>query len=379
MKNFKLLALAAAAMIVGLTSCNKETENTDVEGTKNVTILLDNSNKSNRAIDGAAGGLATTFSTGQLIFARNSGVITRVYTIVSTATDLTNFKVNISDLTAGYGVTFAGVNGDKVCVLGNKTISTIVVGANIDSQLALAANKLDRTDLKNGSFATAVLYGSAAIVPVATTPNPNNGSTSDHYANITIAPVAARIEVSKLTEISSTQDYTYELEGIYINNYYQNLNINGASTDKQTWMANADLSDTNYPNKSVTEMYGTYHDFIHNTTAGKTNSPTAGNVWAYNVYPAKNVGATDDNIPHILVHMKNLKKGTELIYADYYLTIATYGTNKEFKAGNVYTIADIRFDASKNGGPIIEEKLINCDVKVSVATWIPNVINPDVN
>lgn len=372
MKKIKIFTMAVAALLIGLTSCSKEESNgVDAGDAKNITVLFDNGNANSRAIDSPAsdGTTKTTFAKGQLIFA-NAGVVTDTYEIVSTATDLTAKKINIGEITTGYGVTFFDMKASDVYVLGNMSFATtIVTGSHITNDLL--KTMLDETHLTNGLYQNAVLYGTSKVIEAAVTANPNTGAPSDYYANVTIAPLAARIEIEEIKE--TTGAYTFEVEAIYINNYYENMTIGGVGSNMKTHIAGG-FTTANYLGAT-----STFHDILQLTPAAGSFTPATGKVWAYQMFPAENATTGDDNLPHIVVHMKNLKKGSFDIFDNYYITIATYGTTKKIEKGKVYTISSISFDASKHGDIIPESSLIDIDVAISVAAWEPAILVPDIN
>lgn len=379
MKKVRNFALMATAILFGMTSCSNDdkelNEGNNASGNMSVMLRLDgssNPNPESRAVGTGADQQLTELSSGQIVFAKTNGTVRFVYTLSTAATDLDNNVVNIGDLTTA-GVNFPKVDGEYVHIIGNKTIA-LSTGSNLTTELAKAGNRLGKADLGVGDYKKVALYGSSKIKNT-TDDGPNGIGSATHYAEVTITPLSSRIEIAKINQTNTK--YTYKLGGIFINNYYKEMII-GATTGDD--ILNNGQDDTKYTDA----IYGgggtsTWHDMINAPAPLNPNAPAVGNVWAYNVFPAANKTApVEDNVPHIIVHLKDVKVGGITKYADYYLTIATYNV-EEFEAGKVYTIGELKFDLDKNGDDKPETKKFDCDVKVTIQKWTAEPLIPNVN
>lgn len=368
--------MTLAALTLGLVGCSNDDDGDRIpesEG-KNITILFDQKINPNTravdgsAIDGSAKGLKTTFSTGQLIFAQGDKV-TKVYKIVADAEhSLETEKVSINKLTIGFGVTFEDVNATDVYVLGNHAISSVVVDSRISTSLLAA--ELKEAELRDGKFENAVLYGTSKVIEKAVTNNPKDGR-SDYYANVTVAPLSARIELHKLSE-KTDGGYTYKLEGIYINNYYEKMTVAGESKDLKTWLP-SDYDEGSIP--------ATYKDIVGSTSAADEFTAGDSKVWGYHTFQAKKLDGENNGLPRIIIHLKDVRRAKDdfQLFEDAYLNIISYGSTTEFNNGNVYYISDLKFDATVDLGITPDDSMIDCDVAIDVAAWIPNELKPDLN
>lgn len=246
------------------------------------------------------------------------------------------------------------------------------------AKLRLDENRLNKDNLGEGDFSKVVLYGNGSIKE-ATTETPNLIGSSSHYAEVTIAPLSSRIEIKQINQTNAK--YTYNLEGIFVTNYNQEMMINAVEGDE---LLNYGQDATKYTDANYGgEGTSTWHDMISASTPINPYTPGANKVWAYNVFPAKNktTPTVEDNIPTVIVHLKDVKVGDEVKYANYYLTVSSYNSGvtpiTAFEAGKVYTIDNIEFDIEKNGDVIPDTKKFNCDVKITNQAWtaVPVTVN----
>lgn len=384
MKNLKFILVAILAMTVGVVGCSKdETPDKLPTDGRMVSISLGDGTMATKAVDKTAVGQTTTFASGQLAFTLRDKV-TAVYTLGSAATDLGDAKtVSINDITGeGKFVTFSDINADKVYVIGNKTLSELKAGSDIQS--VLTQNALTVADLKGGEFENVVLFGSGDIV---TDPANTTGGPSEHYAVVDVRPVSSRIEIEQVSDLNDPA-LKFDLAGIYINNYYKSLTINKTfgETDTNTATGERDYFVDKSQLPEIALLGGTFYSKVE-TKQTPIHKPTEG-VWAFNIFPNQASAKAEDGekvtthiTPHIILHFQNVEVTDGEPVKDLYVTIAKYSGQDEFlfKAGHVYSVENLKWDAKNDGGGNIELNAIECDVKVNVIGWIKEELKPEVN
>lgn len=361
-----MLLLVAAALTFGCSNDNNEKKEKLVDSKEfSLVLKLENKDIQSRAVGETAHDKATTFSSGVIAFVDKDGRVTRTVEIIGTGTS-NQETVSVVDLQTGYK--FEKVDAAKVYVYGNYGgLINVTKGMSIAD---VNNTVLDKDGLAGGDYNAVPLYGTAPISP----------GTGDEHAEaaVAVAPIAARIEIASISA-----NVTYDLAGIWINNYYTAMNADGTESadafreeDREYYMT-TDFSST--PST-------TFWDII-NSSAAETHAPEAGKVWGYNVFPAENAAdSDDDNLPHIIIHLKNIVKGGKNLEKDYFLTIRGYndGANpiKEFKAGHLYKIGldgALEWDYDENGGGDIYVDYHDVEVTVSVTKWQTETIYPDID
>ncbi|PXV65004.1 hypothetical protein CLV62_1082 [Dysgonomonas alginatilytica] len=178
---------------------------------------------------------------------------------------------------------------------------------------------------------------------------------NDYKTAIILAPIVARLEIKEVF----ASDVTFDLSGIFVNNYYTRAQVDGVIPTTGILKNNLNIP-ANY--------LEAYHapalkDWSATSLGTKAGNATIGvsikpaNVWGYNVFAAKNVEAGDKNLPRIVLRLKNVKDAQgenvtdgEGNIVDKFITVTGFnnGTNPitEFKPGYVYTITKIAFNKS---------------------------------
>lgn len=408
MKTMKIFAIAALAVITSMTSCNNDDLNSgnSVDGKeKSVYIKMENApllttrSDSESALDKTA-----VLSTGVVIFVTGDEITRYVNlstTGTATYTEPTTAEVptiKISNMMSGEGVEFTNIKADKIYIIGNRTVNELVgllpvqgndgkiaSGFKMMTLLKSSNSFLDVTDpadMDGGNHSNVALYGQGSLMQIL--PNENNYKTT-----IQLVPIVARLEIKEIF----ASDVTFELSGIFINNYYTTAQVDGTIPTDGVLKNNEDI---------ITNYADAYHatalrDWSITSLGTKTGSAASGvsikplDVWGYNIFAAKNVTAEDKNLPHIVLRLKEVKDATgdDITdgagnVVDKFITVKGFndGTNPitEFKIGYVYTITKIAFSkADLTDNPEITDRIINATVMVSVRPWIDGGhINPEI-
>lgn len=403
----KLFAIAAVTLLTSLASCNNDDINPDNSVVdvkeKNVFIKMENPPLSATRSDSESGlTKKAVLTTGVVIFV-NGDIITR-YVNLSTSglpayiepTTAIVPTISISNMSVG-GVQFTNIKADKVYIIGNRIASqlaglpiqaedgTIPTGSKMSELIKAAGSLLNVTvpaDMNDGNQANVPLYGMNTLTKGA-------GGDNDYRTAIILAPIVARLEIKEVF----ASDVTFDLSGIFVNNYYTLAQVDGAIATTAILKNNL-----NIPANYLEAYHATaLRDWSVTSLGTKTGNATSGvsikptNVWGYNVFAAKNVAAGDKNLPRIVLRLKNVKDalGESLTdgegnIVDKFITVTGFndGTNtiSEFKPGYVYTITKIAFNKSNiTEEPEIADRIINATVTVSVRAWIDGgEINPEI-
>lgn len=395
MKTIQTLAIAATAILVGLTSCKQEpTPDTPVVAQqKSVFLKLENAPQlASRSDSESALSEKAVLTKGVIVFV-NGEQITRYVNIATTGDagytepdDSQVPTIQISELTAG--VNFAGINANKVYVIGNRVASELVglptqdsegkipMGTKMIDVIKNASSLLevtDAADMADGVHADAPMFGVSMLVKDAV--------GEAYTAEVELTPIMARLEIK---EIKAT-DVTFDLNGIFVNNYYTEAQVDGLVPVGTALQNNA---------STVASYVQAYHatalrDWSGTSLGTKQGDATAGfsvkptDVWGYNVFQAKNIIAADKNLPRIVLRMSDVrdKNNIELTdiegaVVDKFITVNRFLDSgsapiTEFKAGYVYTITEISFDKSKlTEEPELADRVVTAKVKVSVLEWV---------
>lgn len=199
-------------------------------------------------------------------------------------------------------------------------------------------------------------------------------------AEFEIAPIAARVEIEKLTAGGVITGY--KIEGIFINNYYVEQAVDGTIG---TGVIENNGSD-------VTIYVGTYNAALHDywttpTSLGTTTDDvtyTAGTnkVWAYNVLAPSDALDDKSAVPHIVIRLSSITTsagGPDFSGTTQYLTVKGYKNGgadvTKFQGGYSYLLEDIAFDED-DLKPQPEIEPISVNVKITAIPWNQVVVTP---
>lgn len=384
---FKYVTLMAAALLVGFTSCSNDEEKggTDNSAPKNMLLKITQSAPSTYGEGGSQAAGQITFSTGDLYFTDAAGVIKKHYTISSTPTSATN--INMTALTGATGETITNLSGDvkSVYVVGN-TPSTVTLptSGNISAVKAVALAVQTQATVSNVS-----LYGVGTLPATPTTPG-TPGVSNDLYAvSLTLNPTVARIELTDI-KATGTAITGFEVAGIFVDKYYSQADVSGAvvagNMKDNTGIVGATAiaaafkdASPQYPATLKPSIYDWYSPALA-SVSNEAKPSTAGNVWGYNVF-ATTAGSA---VPRILIRLTNITTTTAsgiTFTDDQFIVIKGFkdaGTPlATIEAGKVYKIAasGLQFDETILT-PDPNAAAIDVEVKVSVASWVPVAVTP---
>ncbi|MCD7969699.1 MAG: hypothetical protein LUF87_05040 [Alistipes sp.] len=294
--------------------------------------------------------------------------------------------ITISDLEEGYLVEDVNTAVTQVYVVGNyNSVDQENNGPSFPMNIGgrLSAVKAVVLDIQQVSYPAvtgvtgidrlvSVMDGQAALQTYGTYSDGWNGEATpaadDQYANVTISPIVARIEIEEIVYTGTFGSFT--LDGIYINDYYQkaplSLDMDGyAPMNNGSDVDAYDVDNSSFAYNYYTTMFD-YLDTPAVITGGEATFTPVNGVWAYQVF------GDSSPVPHIILKLTDVTTsgGTDL--EDQYLTITGFrmgGTDlTRFDRNTIYKISAIEFsDDDLDLFP--EPETINVWVHVEVAEW----------
>ncbi|MCD8164859.1 MAG: hypothetical protein LUE93_01195 [Bacteroides sp.] len=305
-------------------------------------------------------------------------------------------NITMNDLSGGYEFTGVPSTVSQVYIVGNYNSAdqnevsvrfpTIAGGRFSDMEdIVLNIQQVAFGELSDGTETgglLTVMTGASGLEEYGTgtndwtgTAQPENG---DLYANVTIAPINSRIEIVQFTYTGELQSFT--LEGIYINNYYQNLPL---SLDLTGYTVTNNGSDVTLYDRTDTDNYAysyytTLQDYVNSAQTAITGTRViapANGTWAYHVF------GDSDPVPHIIVKFIDVVTSAgATIATPLYLTVRGFrdGNGAEiesFEPNTIYKITNLAFSDS-DLGILPEEETINIWVNVEIATWETVEVTP---
>jgi hypothetical protein len=276
-------------------------------------------------------------------------------------------EVQIGQLTAGIPILGVPAAAARVYVFGTLPsagfLGSITDGTtNISDCLEAVVTVENLFD--NGSVLKVPAYGSALILP----------DGANFKADVDIYPAAGRIELTKLT--GSAEIEQFDVEAVYVNNYYEELNINGAAGGSS--IVNHGIVTADYAPVGSGGLYdGTpgalYDELTPITSAVNVVEFGGGDVLAYNLMPL--ASGTTAQFPHLVIRLNNIilaGSDASTFTGPYYLTVTGVALTSAptekipFVAGNIYTITNLEFspgDLSETPEPLDKEVTVKAIVK----------------
>lgn len=363
-KHLGLMSFSAAVVLSGLGSCsNDNAGNGNTGETKSVYLKFSNSGLAARSTETpVVSGSTVDFSSGDLYFVNAAGAIEVHKTI--TTTPGSTADISLTDL-SGLGVTVYDLPGsvEAVYVVGHTT--PLHTSGNI------SAVKDTLLDVESQVSLSAVnLYGTNTFSQTTT-------GSNQYFCTINLNPTIARLELTNIQAASGSVITGFKVDGIFIDNYYSKATVEGV-TDAGHFISNgalaASFSDNTsaYPVALKPAIYNWYTTPLAAVGVPLTvSTPTAGDVWAFNVFATK-AGVA---IPHIIVRLSGITTNDGSIYADpQFLTITGLndGTSSlpSIESGKVYHIGSGGFtfdETNLTENPNLSP--IDVEVKVILATW----------
>ncbi|MDR0334131.1 MAG: hypothetical protein LBI15_11815 [Dysgonamonadaceae bacterium] len=381
MKIFRNSILAAAALVLGLTSCNND-EVVD-HGTKTVTIKIASA-AAPKAIQ--APGTATS-----VVLNANDG---HIFLIAPDNSVINRVGLNTTQA-GGTGQVLNSVSSSARVFIVANTASDAAANTALTTATTFAQIQAITTSVASyqAMSYTAVAVSNVSGAPVAIS------VTSPSTANVTVAlsPVISRLELVDITggiygagSANQTRITGFEVLGIALDAYSQNFTYTGTGLVGTTapaqplfevnqvqlasWTGISDLQ----PSAGAWSATSTYPN--------PTDYPVFGlgsNVWAYNV-------AATVNAPRLVIAVANVTVDTSsdsgatwtasTTYASgtHYLTIGSYtGFSGNFVRGNIYSIpaGALVFNTSHlHSTPNPTD--IDLTVQLTINDWVLNTLTP---
>lgn len=206
----------------------------------------------------------------------------------------------------------------------------------------------------------------------------NTPGADDYYATVSVKPVSARVEISKL-DYTGTMN-SLQVAGIFGDNYFgkmplsldktgQTIVFNGSDEDKYTF------GHANYAYGTHTTMADLIDQTMTVTGQTAALTPSAGKVWAYQFF------GEQTEIPRVVVRFSSVKDGNNAEIGDRYITVKGYrNTNGELidkiERGKIYQIASLAF--TDNDLTILPNlETIELWVVVKVEDWLTLPVTPE--
>ncbi|MCD7935744.1 MAG: hypothetical protein LUG98_02690 [Tannerellaceae bacterium] len=348
----KSLFLTTAVLLTTFTACNKEdgtNPSPDVEGVEDGLYIkfTQGINEGSRADAGQiADGTAVTFTSGQLFFVDGSDNIVEAVDITSTAQGGTS--ITVGQLKSG--VVFPNVKdlAAKVYILGNHQVSP--VPAKFEDVLKETTTLSNQADAPSYGVAKATLFGEGDIQDATAAIKTATGA--DKQAVFDVYPLIARLELKQITGKNLITGY--KLAGIYINNFYYKVNVDGRAGDV-TAFYDYKKNVSQYAKGAGYEAAWEQILFDEPAKTAVQVAPSTdwsvqpdNDAWAYNVF------ANTTAIPHIVLHFTDMSVSGTMVpnsvtgtAGEAFLTVTRYlvsGVEEEVKGGNIYRIANLEFD-----------------------------------
>jgi hypothetical protein len=318
------------------------------------------------------------FSNGWLLFVSAQNNITKTMEITTNTGILDDSEVDISFLTQNDGVEIQDIPGHSASVY---VIGNLPSGGGI----SLPAAGVSLTTLKQNliSFSSqgdknnvVTLFGGDVI----------RDEGSKLVARFSLEPIVARIEIAKISSTNSSDITSFKVEGIFINNYYKNITLDGnapAVATKNTTITDFVKGSAAYPDayEGILYDYRSAQDqSLGSASTPAVYVPATGNAWVYNLLAPKTSASSALTAPHIVIAISDIVTNNGVDYSDtWYLTITSLvsGNNKitHLEPGKVYSIKHINFSHT-NVQPEPEMETMSVEVEVSLVEW--DIVDTDV-
>lgn len=391
----KQVILAVMAMCALLSGCSDKAEiEPPVNEFHSISLRISEPERT-RAVSPSEAGKTNpvVFSGGELFLYDVADRILDTYVFSSTAsTDLTQKIIAISDVTGGNEVILKNVPGnvDRAAVVGNSS----VLGTNYEdmygsgSMTSVKSYNIFPKSQYNGTskdLSGVTLFGEGNIETV---------SETKKKVTISLNPLVARLEIGGVTAVTNSNGVSvtqYHVNGIYINNYYPSISLDGTTLGE---IVNHGQGGTSVYNEGKTtytaSMNGVIFDsdkdsYFGNNLTALTKYPAGtndGSVWAYNLL-ASPTEATSQ-APQIIIQVQDVDADNSTDYSGLkYISVGKLldGTQEitHFEAGKIYTISAEDFKFTVDGvkdEPNAGE--IDLHVKVSQIPWTTVSIKPEI-
>ncbi|MCD8179309.1 MAG: hypothetical protein LUE98_18670 [Tannerellaceae bacterium] len=382
------MIFSALCLAVLLGACSDKETDTTPEGNSRKAIYLKLSNGSGtKADEPTATGTSAPLLSAIIYFLDGSTnpVVEEVRT-VGTDADIT-----MAELEAGHEFMDIPSTVTQVYIVGNYNSSNMngaaanfpISRGTLFSQVQAVTLQIEQVAyprLADGTTAgqlLTVMDGRDFVQNYGSVPEGWSGeedlTATDMYADVTVAPLNARIEIVQIT-YTGTSYRSFTLEGIYINNYFDTMPVSlDPMTDASYAPVNNGSDQTKYDVNSANFAYTNFSTLYDNpdipvTVTGGTASITPANgVWAYHVF------GSSSPVPHIILKLTNLVNSDgDSVEGARYVTVTGYIENGveigTFERNVIYKLANLAF-TDADVSPVPEPEDVNLWVHVQVAPW----------
>ncbi|MDR2763985.1 MAG: hypothetical protein LBB90_03035 [Tannerella sp.] len=379
-----MLALAA---IIGLASCSTEevisggntnggdsfVEDKGKNELKSVSLKLVSETSSTRAENNSVSNSSkVVFNGGYLLFASEQHNITKVTAITNANPNVNNdSEIDINLLTASGGAEISNVPGHSkyAYVIGNVPAE---IGSPTTGQSIAALKQKLVLYSSQGNISSVALFGGNDITL--------DNSLNKYVSRFKLAPLAARLEIGKISSALGSDIDSFRVDGIFINNYYGAVSLAGdapAAAIKNTNVADFAQPSSAYPATDAGILFD-YKDAANfslgiSADNGRSYTPSTGDAWTYNPLAPKTCSVEALTTPHIVIRLSGIHTANGVDYnGEWYLTISglKVGNSKVnyLEPGKVYSIKNIAFSHS-NIQPEPEMKTMDVTVEVNLVEW----------
>lgn len=388
-KNVFKSLLTVCAFAAAFASCSNE--NNDIpnvgKDTKSVFVKLDlNQKPQTKAVEAPINnGTKAQVSELHVYFYKDSDKSIQKYLKINGAstpslTDLTTTGAQISDVPAA---------ADRVLVRGNVPSSiTLPTSGLITAVENLEINITTQNDKDNillGHTAVTIQTYGGGVAPIAGMQN------GDKYAEVTLEPAVARIEVEGLQAQGAVIN-GFQLEGIYLTNFFEKLKMGDGSSIAPKIQYGADA--TKFDENAATTLYTTankgklFDKFAAALAASGSPlevTPTPSTYrWAYHAFENDATAANDQLQLIFKLSSVTTNPGSGVTIAGtQFLTVRGFkdsgtGNIVKLEKGKIYTIskADFKFDES-NLTTVPNTNAVGVWLKVTVQPWTVVPVKPN--
>jgi len=373
MKTFNVFAMAAATLVLSLSSCSREESATS--GSESYNVALQFRNASTRA-DGPAAVSGTTVKIvdGYIFFVSANDAITKVYSISSSPT--TGSNILNTDLSAMKLLEDVPGTSTQVYMVSNMGTAAHLPAPEVGTtRTVYMANVMKVED--QGEYTEVTSVGNAPLDPHPTEPDRRT-------ATISLSTNVSRIQIKGITfegDISGT------VAGIFVNGYFPTMPLNGTSV-AGTLVSSGSVESEYDENGTVAGKFPadlkTYvFDEVSTGFSAQTGvedvvTPTTTNgVWGYNLFASPT--------PQVIIKLTDvLVDGTPLA-KDQFITIngfkdtATDQPIINLAGGMIYTINTDKLVVKFENMSIIPGVTpIHVEVTVNPVRWEETEVTPNV-
>nr|WP_321521668.1 hypothetical protein [uncultured Macellibacteroides sp.] len=375
----KLCVTLMALVAVFLVSCSTETDIIEEnDGGKDVTLTI-STNPLTKSLDDTQVGKKAPIDAGKEMI---------VYFMDEFSNTVASYILTDTQITAiqtGTGVKFTNLDPSVVNVYVVANVPTAPATAPGTVLAAINATVMNIYDQQTTDAASVVLANTSKTVVGLTDLNTTASNGNKNYeADITLTPIVSRIQIASITNDGTIT--SFNLAGIYIDNFYQKMTIDGtlSSLIKATagQVAKFNLSTT--PAATPYIKNGELFDEVVSPDLTLDLAPS-GKVYGYQFFPTKGTPVTDiSEVPYIILKLTNVVGKTRNFdnTKAYYVAVKAFKTTAtataitEFFPGQIYTIASIPV-SENNIVTDPTQSLINVTVNVTIKEWGGVALSPD--